>query len=95
MQATGLEHLTSGLCRHFYRQAGSARCPMVRTSADNGVGRVVVVLFASEGADVAVAHHSSTEDARETARHIGAVAPDPARTPMKLAAGDGKVGVVR
>jgi len=57
---------------------------MVRTSADNGAGRAVVVLFASEGADVAVAHHSSTEDAREPARHIGAVAPDPVWAPMKL-----------
>ena len=36
------------------------------TGADSGIGRAVAVLFAREGADVAVAYHSSTGDARET-----------------------------
>ena len=40
------------------------------TGGDSGIGRAVAVLFAREGADVAVAYHSSTEDARETARHV-------------------------
>ena len=42
------------------------------TGADSGIGRAVAVLFAREGADVAVAYHSSTEDAEETRRHVEA-----------------------
>jgi NAD(P)-dependent dehydrogenase (short-subunit alcohol dehydrogenase family) len=42
------------------------------TGADSGIGRAVAVLFAREGADVAVAYHSSTEDARETCRCVEA-----------------------
>jgi len=42
------------------------------TGADSGIGRAVAVLFAREGADVAVAYHSSTEDARETQRCVEA-----------------------
>jgi NAD(P)-dependent dehydrogenase (short-subunit alcohol dehydrogenase family) len=36
------------------------------TGADSGIGRAVAVLFAREGAHVAVAYHSSTEDAQYT-----------------------------
>ncbi len=36
------------------------------TGADSGIGRAVAVLFAREGADVAVAYHSSHSDAQET-----------------------------
>ncbi|MGN6314600.1 MAG: SDR family oxidoreductase [Rhodanobacteraceae bacterium] len=36
------------------------------TGADSGVGRAVAVLFAREGADVAVVYLSSDEDAQET-----------------------------
>lgn len=42
------------------------------TGADSGIGRAVAVLFAREGADVAVAFHSSTEDAEETCRCVEA-----------------------
>ncbi len=42
------------------------------TGADSGIGRAVAVLFAREGADVAVAYHSSTEDAEQTRRCIEA-----------------------
>jgi NAD(P)-dependent dehydrogenase (short-subunit alcohol dehydrogenase family) len=42
------------------------------TGADSGIGRAVAVLFAREGADVAVAFHSSTEDALETQRCVEA-----------------------
>ena len=42
------------------------------TGADSGIGRAVAVLFAREGADVAVAYHSSTKDAEETRRCIEA-----------------------
>jgi NAD(P)-dependent dehydrogenase (short-subunit alcohol dehydrogenase family) len=40
------------------------------TGADSGIGRAVAVLFAREGADVAVAYLSSDEDAKETQRCI-------------------------
>lgn len=40
------------------------------TGADSGIGRAVAVLFAREGADVAVLYLSEHEDARETARWI-------------------------
>jgi NAD(P)-dependent dehydrogenase (short-subunit alcohol dehydrogenase family) len=36
------------------------------TGADSGIGRAVAVLFAREGADVAVAYHSSDGDAQKT-----------------------------
>jgi NAD(P)-dependent dehydrogenase (short-subunit alcohol dehydrogenase family) len=42
------------------------------TGADSGIGRAVAVLFAREGADVAVAFHSSTGDAEETQRAVEA-----------------------
>lgn len=42
------------------------------TGADSGIGRAVAVLFAREGADVAVAFHSSTGDAEHTRRCIEA-----------------------
>jgi NAD(P)-dependent dehydrogenase (short-subunit alcohol dehydrogenase family) len=42
------------------------------TGADSGIGRAVAVLFAREGADVALAFHSSTDDARETLRCVEA-----------------------
>lgn len=42
------------------------------TGADSGIGRAVAVLFAREGADVAIAFHTSADDARETARHVEA-----------------------
>jgi len=42
------------------------------TGADSGIGRAVAVLFAREGADVAVAYLSSDDDARETKRCVEA-----------------------
>ena len=44
----------------------------VITGADSGIGRAVAVLYAREGADVAVLYHSSHEDAQETKRCIEA-----------------------
>jgi NAD(P)-dependent dehydrogenase (short-subunit alcohol dehydrogenase family) len=40
------------------------------TGADSGIGRAVAVLFAREGADVAVVYLSEDQDARETKRHV-------------------------
>jgi len=40
------------------------------TGADSGIGRAVAVLFAREGADVAVLYLDEHDDARETARWI-------------------------
>ncbi|MFG6416459.1 SDR family oxidoreductase [Roseateles sp. DC23W] len=42
------------------------------TGGDSGIGRAVAVLFAREGADVAVAYHASDEDARETCNAVEA-----------------------
>lgn len=42
------------------------------TGGDSGIGRAVAVLFAREGADVAVAYLSSTDDALETQRCVQA-----------------------
>jgi NAD(P)-dependent dehydrogenase (short-subunit alcohol dehydrogenase family) len=42
------------------------------TGADSGIGRAVAVLFAREGADIAVAFHTSTQDAEDTRRHVEA-----------------------
>jgi NAD(P)-dependent dehydrogenase (short-subunit alcohol dehydrogenase family) len=40
------------------------------TGGDSGIGRAVAVLYAREGADVAIAYLSSHEDAEETKRHV-------------------------
>ncbi len=42
------------------------------TGGDSGIGRAVAVLFAREGADVAIAYLSSDADAKETCRHVEA-----------------------
>src|SRR5215831_9176737 len=42
------------------------------TGGDSGIGRAVAVLFAREGADVAVVYLSSTGDAEETRRYVEA-----------------------
>jgi NAD(P)-dependent dehydrogenase (short-subunit alcohol dehydrogenase family) len=40
------------------------------TGGDSGIGRSVAVLYAREGADVAIVYLSSHEDAEETKRHV-------------------------
>lgn len=42
------------------------------TGADSGIGRAVAVLFAREGADVAIVYLSEHDDARETCRYVEA-----------------------
>lgn len=42
------------------------------TGGDSGIGRAVAVLYAREGADVAIFYLNEHEDAAETARHVEA-----------------------
>jgi NAD(P)-dependent dehydrogenase (short-subunit alcohol dehydrogenase family) len=42
------------------------------TGGDSGIGRAVAVLFAREGADVAIVYLKSTDDAEETRRYVEA-----------------------
>jgi len=54
-----------------YRGSGKLEgMAAIITGADSGIGRAVAVLFAREGADVAVVYLSEDEDARETQRHV-------------------------
>jgi NAD(P)-dependent dehydrogenase (short-subunit alcohol dehydrogenase family) len=40
------------------------------TGADSGIGKAVAVLFAKEGADIAIAYLNEHKDARDTASII-------------------------
>lgn len=55
------------------RYAGSGRLKgkvAIVTGADSGIGRAVAVLFAREGADVAIAYLSEHEDANRTRQEV-------------------------
>lgn len=47
------------------------RCALI-TGGDSGIGRAVAILFAKEGADVAIAYLNETEDAEETRSEVEA-----------------------
>lgn len=56
-----------------YRGSGKLKgMKAIITGGDSGIGRAVAVLFAREGADVAVFYLSERKDARETARAVEA-----------------------
>src|SRR4051812_42221827 len=40
------------------------------TGADSGIGKAVALLFAKEGANIAIIYHSSTDDAEKTKSEI-------------------------
>ena len=57
------------------RYPGSGRLQdriAVITGGDSGIGRAVAILFAREGADIAILYLNESEDARETARLVEA-----------------------
>jgi len=55
----------------FYRGSEKLRNMVaIVTGADSGIGRAVAVLFAREGADVALAYLNEDEDAEETKRAV-------------------------
>ncbi|MGA0600833.1 SDR family oxidoreductase [Caulobacter sp. KR2-114] len=55
----------------FYKGSGKleGKAALI-TGADSGIGRAVAVLFAREGADVAIAHLDEAQDAEETRRAV-------------------------
>ncbi len=57
-----------------YRAAGKLQDRVaVITGGDSGIGQAVAIAFAKEGADVAVAYLSETEDARQTQTAVEAL----------------------
>ena len=54
-----------------YRGSGKLEgMAAIVTGGDSGIGRAVALLYAREGADVAIVYLSADEDAQETKRHV-------------------------
>ena len=74
LQKPGLESELDPATQYLapdYKGSGKLKgMSAIVTGADSGIGRAVAVLFAREGADVAVAFLSEHEDAEETRRCI-------------------------
>jgi short chain dehydrogenase len=65
-------------------------CAAIITGGDSGIGRAVAVLYAREGADVAIVYLDEHEDAEETKqvwkRKASAASPFPAMSPIRNSA---------
>lgn len=76
LEGTGAEHRLRPRPRYQaarYKAAGKLEGKRALiTGADSGIGRAVAVLYAREGADVAVAYYSHDQDAEETKRAVEA-----------------------
>lgn len=76
LKGTGAEAELEPRPRYFaprYRAAGKLEGKVaIITGGDSGIGRAVAVLYAREGADVAVIYHSHDGDAEETKQAIEA-----------------------
>jgi NAD(P)-dependent dehydrogenase (short-subunit alcohol dehydrogenase family) len=57
--------------RHEYKGAGKLKNKVALiTGGDSGIGRAVAILFAKEGADVAISYLNEHKDAKETCRQV-------------------------
>jgi NAD(P)-dependent dehydrogenase (short-subunit alcohol dehydrogenase family) len=65
-----MEQRPQYLAPHYKGSGKLQGCAAVVTGGDSGIGRAVAVLFAREGADVAVIYLSEHEDAEETRRCV-------------------------